>query len=166
MNRLRIELTKLGHGGVFLKCTRADGSATCQRSSDARGAFFALHDLRHYAVESVLQSAQGFYALIAGGWEIAQTTGKTARGQLPEEALVIEHLVGMLDADETNANLASAAELNLYAAEFASRNKLKTPVGVTADQLARIRTLTTELHRQWARLETAKSMQLWFPPKP
>jgi len=165
MNRLRIELARLGHGGALLKCTRIDGSVTWQRNDDRRSVFFAMHDLRHYAVESVLQSEKGFYGLIAAGWEIADTTGKTARGKLPEETLAIEHLVGMLDADETNGNHANVSELNQYAAEFAFRNQLQPRDEMSEDQLTEIRALTTDLRSRWAGLETGATMQLWFPPE-
>lgn len=165
MNRLRIELAKLGHGGALLKCTRADGSVTWQRDDDRRGVFFALHDLRHYAVESVLQSEKGFYSLIAAGWEIADTTGKTTRGKLPEATRAIEHLVGMLDADQTNGNRATSSELNRYAAEFASRNQFQTRHEISEDQLAKIRALTADLYSQWDGLEAGAIMRLWFPPE-
>jgi hypothetical protein len=163
MTRLRIELTKLAAGDAFLKCTRADGSISAQRNDQRRGVFFALHDLRHYAVESVLQSGHGFYGLISAGWEIADTTGKTNRGKLPEETLAIEHLVGMLDADETNSNRANAHDFNHYAAEFASVNRLRFRQAITQDQLTKIRTLTVKLHRQWLDLEPGETMSLWFP---
>ena len=81
MVSLAIELTKLPMGGALFKCTRADGSMTWQRNEGGRGAFFALHDLTHYAVESVLGCTEGFYGLIASGWEIGDTTGKGRRGR-------------------------------------------------------------------------------------
>src|SRR5689334_9427354 len=127
MPALTIELSKLPAGGVLLKCTRADGSVTWQRNEDGRGAFFAFHDLRHYAVESVLASTRGFYGLIASGWDISDTTGKGSRGSVPDEAAAVEHLVGMLDADSTNEGRASAAELNQYALSHASQNGRSAP---------------------------------------
>jgi hypothetical protein len=40
-------------------------------------AFFALHDLTDFAVESTLGFRCGFYGLAAQGWEIEDTTGNS-----------------------------------------------------------------------------------------
>ena len=40
--------------------------------------------------ETELGFARGFYGLIAEGWDIAETTGKVARGPLPNEAAEVE----------------------------------------------------------------------------
>lgn len=64
----------------MLRCVRADGSATWQKQESRHAAFFALHDLTHFAVESTLGFQRGFFGLIAQGWEIEETTGKQARG--------------------------------------------------------------------------------------
>ena len=77
----------------MLRCVREDGSTTWQRNDDQHAGFFPLHDLTHYAVESELGFTQGFFGLIAHGWNIEETTGKTARGALPNEALEVEYLV-------------------------------------------------------------------------
>ena len=40
----------------MLRCVRADGSATWQKQTDRHAAYFALHDLTHFAVETELGS--------------------------------------------------------------------------------------------------------------
>jgi hypothetical protein len=163
MHPLTIELTKLPTGGALLKCTRADGSVTWQRNEDRRAAFFAFHDLRHYAVESVLGYTEGFYGLIAFGWDISDTTGKGPRGCLPDEASAVEHLVGMLDADSTNQGGASAAELNQYALSHASQNRRSAPRALTDESLREVRTTAFALHREWTNLSEGATMRLLFP---
>ena len=87
---LRIEIAKRADRAGVLACTRADGSQTWQKQSTRTAAHFALHDLTHYAVESTLGYENGFFGLIASGWEIEDTTGKGARGPLPPEAVEVE----------------------------------------------------------------------------
>src|SRR5688500_15660047 len=101
MPNLLIQITKRPGGGAGLRCTRADGSATWQRQQGRQASFFPLHDLTHYAVETELGFRDGFYGLIAQGWEIDETTGKSARGPLPPGSIVVEHLVGLLDLERT-----------------------------------------------------------------
>lgn len=80
---MRVQITKKGNGSGVLRCVRAEGSVTWQKQTDRHAAFFALHDLTHFAVETTLGYRRGFFGLIAEGWEIEDTTGKGARGPLP-----------------------------------------------------------------------------------
>ncbi len=159
-----IEFTKLTDGGILLRCVRTDGTSVWQRQEGARGRFFAFHDLRHYAVESVLEYKQGFYGLISSGWEILDTTGKGSRGPLPDEALEVEHLVGLLDAESTGENQSTAELLNEYAAASAAKNSRHASRALTEATLARIRELAASLHSEWSGLLDGVSMRLTFPP--
>ena len=51
---LVIHIKKKTDGSAALSCRRADGSVTWQRQNGQLGRFFPLHDLTHYAVETVL----------------------------------------------------------------------------------------------------------------
>src|SRR6185437_11388716 len=72
---MKIQFTKKADGSAVFKCVRPDGSVTWQKQEGKHAAFFPLHDLTHYAVETELGFRRGFYGLIAEGWEIAETTG-------------------------------------------------------------------------------------------
>jgi hypothetical protein len=48
-------------------------------------------------VESILGFRRGFFGLVAEGWTIEETTGKTARGPIPNDAKEVEYIVGSLD---------------------------------------------------------------------
>lgn len=161
---MTIELTRQAPDAVILRCSRADGSSTWQRSDGPRAQFFALHDLQHYAVESVLDLREGFYGLIAAGWEIADTTGKGRRGALPAEAQAVEHLVGMLDIEAASGSESSAADLNGYAAAHAAQNNRPVPIALTEKSLAEIRAKAAKLHSQWFALPTGETMRFSFPP--
>ena len=83
---MRVQITKKADGSGVLRCVRADGSVTWQKQTDRHAAYFALHDLTHFAVETSLGLRRGFFGLIAEGWDIEDTTGKGTRGPLPPEA--------------------------------------------------------------------------------
>src|SRR3982751_514238 len=117
-----IEFTKRADGRTVLRCVRDDGSVTWQRNDDQRAAFFPLHDLTHYAVETELEFRRGFYGLIAEGWDIAETTGKTPRGSLPNETLEVEYLVSAFSAERASGDAAAAAEFNPLGATLAQRS--------------------------------------------
>src|SRR5436309_5544060 len=111
-NDLRIRFTKRTDGAVVLQCVRRDGSATWERH-DKQAVFFSFHDLDHFAVETTLGFRQGFYGLIAEGWDIADTTGKGTRGKLPPEAILVEHVVGLFEREKVGrSEPLSAAEFN------------------------------------------------------
>src|SRR5206468_5429414 len=119
---------------------------------------FPLHDLTHVAVESALDLSRGFYGLIAAGWDIADTTGKGSRGALPEEALWVEHLVGMLDAERAGGVLSGAEELNQHARAFAAEHKLTRRADLTDEQLRNIRTSAADLHGRWMTLPAGQTL--------
>lgn len=64
------------------------GRGSSRMAPNAR--FFPLHDLAHYALETVLSATHGFYGLVAAGWEIDDSTSKDTRGPLPDGAVAIE----------------------------------------------------------------------------
>jgi hypothetical protein len=162
MSRVVIELTKQVSGDSVLKCFRADGSTTWQRNEGPRALFFPLHDLTHYAVETVLGADDGFYGLIARGWEIAETTGETARGGAPDGTIAIEHLVGVLDAERASGTTIAAAEVNSYSAAFAQQHGRTGLPQLNADVLDRIRTEIARLHAIWRGVKVGETMRLSF----
>jgi hypothetical protein len=143
---------------------RADGSATWQRHEGRQAGFFPLHDLTHFAVETTLPCRQGFYGLLADGWSIDETGGKGARGPLPPEALAVEHLVGLLDAERAAARAGAPAST---AAEFGGHLSTAGAVGgcvatLTDDGLARIRARWQDLAARWAATASGATLELHF----
>jgi hypothetical protein len=160
---LKIQFTKRKDGGALLRCVRADGSATWQRQDDQRAAFFPLHDLTHYAVESELGFARGFYGLIAAGWDIADTTGKGARGPLPDEAIEVEYIVAAFSAEPAGGVAATADEFNQLAATFASAKGMPLPRRLGDHDLTGVRARFDELAMKWRDLPHGDTMELVFP---
>jgi hypothetical protein len=157
-----IEFTKRKDGNTLLRCVRDDGSVTWQRNESQRALFFPIHDLMHYAVETELGFRRGFYGLIAEGWEIAETTGKTPRGALPNETLEVEYLVSAFSAERAPGDASTAAEFNPLAATFALAKEMPNPRKLSNDELARVRSRFNELAVQWRALAPGATLKLAF----
>jgi len=159
---LKIQFTKRNDGSAVLKCIRADGSATWQRQDDKYAAFFPLHDLTHYAVETELGFRRGFYGLIAEGWDIEDTTGKGARGPLPDEAIEVEYIVAAFSAERAGGVAAMAGEFNQLAATFANAKGMPRPRQLSEEDLTRVRSRFDELAERWRTLAPGQTLELVF----
>lgn len=151
MRPLRVEIVKQPDGSGLLRCIRADGSITWQKQSGRHAMFFALHDLTHYAVETVLGCSRGFFGLVAEGWDVEDTTGKGARGALPEEAVAVERVVGLFDSERGSGTCWTLEEFN----EF-------SPLRLTAAQIDAIRARRAGLFRQWSATAAGEKLELTF----
>src|SRR5438477_9524051 len=119
-----IEFAKRKDGNTILRCFRDDGSSTWQRNTNQHARFFPLHDLVHYAVETELGFSEGFFGLIAAGWNIEETTGKTTRGALPTEAIEVEHIVSSFMVEWNSNSRWTAADFNEQAVTLATTRGL------------------------------------------
>lgn len=161
-----IEFNKRKDGNTVLRCVRDDGSVTWQRNENQQARFFPLHDLLHYAVESELGFAHGFFGLIAAGWTIDETTGKSARGPLPHETLEVEHFVSSFTAEWNSATGWTAEDFNEQAASFARTRGSPAPRSLSDEQLKRVRDRFNELVARWRDLPEGETLRLEFPATP
>lgn len=152
---MTIQIAKRADGSGVLRCTRADGSVTWQKQTGRHAAFFSLHDLTHFAVESVLGYRRGFFGLIDEGWDIEDTTGKTARGPLPPEACVAECMVGFFDSERGSGVLLTAEDYDLFARPEMPR--------LSDEEIGKVRKRRGELFSQWAAVEPGGTLELKFP---
>ena len=160
---LRIRFERQNDGSMVFRCTRTDGTSTWQKHVAKSAMFFPFHDLTHYAVESIFGFRRGFYGLIAEGWDIADTGGKGARGRLPDEAILVEHLVGLFDTERVGgAPPLTADEFNRILADLASSDRISSPPAVTDAQLTAVRARISELYDELAALQPGKSLELSF----
>ncbi len=159
---LRVEMAARADGASTFRCTRVDGSAVWQRHEGRNARFFPFHDLTHFAVETTLGFRQGFFGLIADGWEIADTEGKGARGSLPPEALLVEQVVGLLDRERVGgAEPLTAAEFNNFL-QLAIPNPAE-PLRIFTDaELTATRARIDTLHAEWAALIPPAALVLSF----
>ena len=159
---MRVEIRKTPDGSGLLRCTRTDGSVSWQKQPK-HGVHFAFHDLTHFAVETVLGFRSVFYALVAAGWEIEDTTGKGQRGALPAEALEVESVVGMLDSERASMAFWTAVEFNESVALQASNAGRAAPRVLTDAELQAVRKRRAELFRAWGEVKEGAELVLEFP---
>lgn len=168
MAELTIRFKKNKDGSAALTCIRSDGSATWQRQEGKLGAVFPPHDLTHYAVESALGYSDGFFGLIAKGWEIGDFASPWPRGQPGDEAREVEALVAFFDADRTQGVTASTEAFNERAAAYMdsrSHDPRRTPFRpLTSDEIAGVRAVRAEMLSRWAALAQGETLVIRFEP--
>jgi hypothetical protein len=141
-----------------LTCTRDDGSATWQTSSD----FFIRHDLIHYSIETTLGYRQAFFGLIAGGRGIQDFgTRNGVKDNYTQEAGWAEGLAGMIQFPiETGTPLTSEECLAWVRRLYADYNQ--SGPDVTTEQIEVIRARITDLHARWDALPEGAALELSF----
>ena len=152
---MRVQITKKPDGSGVLRCVRADCSVTWQKQTDRHAAYFSLHDLTHFAVETTLGFRRGFFGLIAEGWDIEDTTGKGARGPLPPEAGEAEMIVGLFSAERAGGQIWTVDEFNEYAAMNGMR-------ALTFDEIVRVKKKRSELFQQWSAVAPGATLELTY----
>ena len=162
--RLVIRIKKNADGRSSLSCTRADGTTTWQNMKNAQAAFFPRHDLTHYAVETVLGHRQGFYGLVAAGWDLTDFGSPWPRGKIPVAANLSEMIVGFLDLERGTGEFGLADDLNEILERFTSENSLPTPQRLTEEDLARVRQKRGELFARWDAVKPGDALELPFAP--
>ena len=160
--RLTIRIKKNPDGRSSLTCTRADGTTTWQSMKNAQAAFFPRHDLTHYAVETVLGHRNGFYGLVAAGWDLSDFGTPWPRGRIPDEAALSEMMVRFLDLERASGELARAEDINQRLAEFCVEHDLPAPRPLTDDDLWRIRQKRGELFAKWEAVKPGEAIELAF----
>ena len=165
---LQVRFKRHPDGSASLTCTRRDGSVTWQRQHGPTALVMPAHDLTHFAVESTLGFRRGFYGLLADGWEITDFAKPWPRGPIPDEALVVELIVGFLDAERRQGETMTADAFQIQAEQYvASRLAVgKTmPDGLrplTDDELARVRARRDDLLARWADVPVGGDLDLDF----
>lgn len=160
--RLVIRIKKNADGRSSLSCTRPDGTTTWQSMKNAQAAFFPRHDLTHYAVETVLGHRQGFYGLVAEGWDLTDFGTPWPRGRLPNESVLSEMIVGLLDLERATGQLVEAEDVNVRLRDFCSENSLATPPVMTDEDLRRVRQKRGELFAMWEAVKPGDALELPF----
>ena len=149
-------------GTPVLSVTRRDGSVAWQRQSG----FFPLHDLTHFAVETVLGLRQAFLGMMADGWDFSDFGTPWPRGPMPDEAeaLLAEIVASAfgLYARESADDAEGSAALNAHAAAYCEQHHVPPLRAVTPAEFAAIRRLRDEVQARWQALKPGDAMDLSF----
>jgi hypothetical protein len=157
-----IRLTKRRDGSVVLRCDRVDGTATWQRQNGQLASVFPFHDITHYVVETELGFSSGFFGLVANGWDINDTSGKTSRGPLPTEAVVVESVVGLFDVQRSLGVEWTADEVNEHARMYVSGTGGPDVRPLTSEEVTRVRARIQQLVQRWKELAPDETLELPF----
>lgn len=162
MQRIVIRIKKGKDGRTALSCTRADGTVTWQRQEGQQAAFFPKHDLTHCAVEAVLGLSQGFYGLVAAGWDFSDFGSPWPRGRLPVEANISEMIVGFFDIERSTGEMDAASEINRKIAEYCAERGVPAVRELTDDDLAAVRDRRRELFAKWDAVQPGEALEIPF----
>jgi hypothetical protein len=162
--RIVIRIKKGADGRTALSCTRADGTTTWQRQQGNQAAFFPTHDLTHYAVETSLDQRNGFFGLVAQGWDFSDFGAPWPRGKLPVEATVTERIVGVFDLERRTGERATAEELNSGLAEYCADNGIPPQRRFNEEDLDRVRQKRAELFAKWEAVRPGDALEITYDP--
>jgi hypothetical protein len=167
MPELLIRIKKKTDGAAALSCIRPDGSTTWQRQEGRLGVFFPLHDLTHYAVETVLGFRRAFFGLVADGWDMSTFDERGIAARLPEDALLAEVIVGFFDAERASGSISSADDFNWKLDTYYAEHDIPAPpFRMTDGALARIREVRGTLFSRWRDLPAGDTLELSFDRAP
>jgi hypothetical protein len=144
-----------------MTCLRRDGSGVISRPRP--GAFFARHDLLHYAVETTLGFRQGFFGLIAAGRSIESFEAAGAASRVGPEALHAEHIVNMLAQEFAFNTRYCTDEFNRVLGAAVAQGRLPPPRALGQVELQRIRAAYTRLLAEYEQLAPRAELELAFP---
>jgi hypothetical protein len=159
-----IRIKKGVDGRTALSCARSDGTSTWQRQEGAQASFFPRHDLTHYAVETVLCLREGFFGLVAGGWDLSDFGTPWPRGKLPNDATLNEIIVCFFDRERASGEMGTAEELNADLAVYCEENGIQAPEEFTEEHLSLVRQKRGDLFARWEAVEPGDALELPFDP--
>lgn len=156
---LQIAWKKISADRSSLACQRSDGTVTWSRVH----AFFPVHDLTHFAVESILGLPRGFFGLIAEGWDLADFTQPGVAARLPRESLVAENIVGTIERVPAEASL---AEFTAALADSLLAQQLPPFRAISAAEYTGIHRERLALIARWRALPVGETLRLEFALAP
>ena len=154
---MEILLIKGANGNEHvLSCKRKDGSMTWKHVSP----FFIMHDICHYAVETVMPFHEAFFGMIKKGTDITEfeLPKKERSIALSSEALLTEHLVNLLVIEYTQGEMDNFLEILKATYEIDD----KTIDLITEKKLNEIRTAYYGLMKKWNDFPERETMTLIF----
>ena len=163
MPELLIRIKKKSDGSAALTAVRADGSTTWQRQDGQLGRFFPLHDLTHYAVETVLGFRRAFFGLLADGWDLSDFGKQSSKALQQDEAGLAELIVGFFDLERATGVIETADALEEKLRTYYEQRGIRRPErSITEREISRIRECRAELFARWRALPSGQALALPF----
>ena len=163
MPELLIRIKKKSDGSAALTAVRADGSTTWQRQDGQFGRFFPLHDLTHYAVETVLGFRRAFFGLLADGWDLSDFGKQSSKELQQDEAGLAELIVGFFDLERATGVIENANALEGKLQTYYEQRAIPRPARRVSDgEISRIRECRAELFARWRALPAGQALELPF----
>ena len=163
MPELLIRIKKKSDGSAALTAVRADGSTTWQRQDGQLGRFFPLHDLTHYAVETVLGFRRAFFGLLADGWDLSDFGKQSSKELQQDEAGLAELIVGFFDLERATGVIENADALEEKLRTYYEQRGIPRPARRISDrEISRIRECRAELFARWRALPLGQALELPF----
>jgi hypothetical protein len=124
--------------------------------------YFPIHDIAHYTVETTLGIPNAFYSLVRDGWNIEDFAVKGVGATLPDEANLVEAIVGRLQRDLMPGAELTADSFNeeVVAVLEGIGNPARRPVA--AAELEAMRTKFRALLQSFRELPPGDSLVLEF----
>src|SRR3954470_13925874 len=157
-----VRIKKGSDGRTALSCIRADGTTTWQRQQGGQAAFFPRHDLTHYAIETTLGVTEGFFGLVASGWDMSDFGSPWPRGVLPPQANITELIVSFLDLERAGGDRTTGEEINRKVAEYCGEKRLPPQIPITEHDVAQVRRKRAELFAKWEAVAPGDAIELPF----
>jgi len=159
---MQIRLKKGRDGPDSLACVRDDGTSTWRRLQRA----LAVHDLAHYAVETGTGISDGFFGLVARGWDIDDFADAEERARVPPGALWVELIVNAFMTEAMSGQLLDAGSFHASLSRSAANANLELPRALADEEIARIRGTIAALVARWRSLAPSETLELTFPGVP
>ena len=139
-----------------IRCKRADGTETWCKLADS----MTMHDIVHFAAESVLKTSKGFYGILSSGVDITDFENRVKdEFSIPMEAIQMEYLVGGLWMELYQGRESNILKSNLKAMED------KGIPAISELEEGKIDEMRAELQKlaiQWYQLKPGDTLTLEF----
>jgi hypothetical protein len=155
---MQIRLKKGRDGPDSLACVREDGTSTWKRLQ--RG--IAFHDLVHYALESELGIADGFFGLVEGGWTMDEFADAEERARIPPAAMWVEFVVNQLMTEGMSGEYTDEDVFHETLAKSTAKLGVAVPRKLDAEELARVRGKIVDVVGRWRSLPLGETLELPF----
>jgi hypothetical protein len=155
---MQIRLKKGRDGPDSLACVREDGTSTWKRLQ--RG--IAFHDLAHYAVETELGIADGFFGLVESGWTMDELVAAEERASIPPGAMWVEFVVNQLMTEGASGEFSDEDEFHDTLVRSAAKVGVAAPRKLESEELARVRAQIVAVVGRWRSLPVGETLELPF----